>query len=738
MKADKKNPIRFREITPYVDVVIDGFPWRAANPLPGIGWELQSKDRPYRNRILTSEEYASLKEETRVVLVSEIQSFAALSSLTPGQRDTAYIRSFWMEVVDQALEDGELEKLSRGKIHDLIKTKADYVAGLWQKHNDETNFDHGKVRRKKKFASITPGKKAQSGDVDRDRLRPCAKTLLKLYLEWVESGRDFWKLVPNTHGHSDGGKSIDERTWTQIQQRVESYASEKNPTLRSVCERINIDIMALNAVLGEDHHIPLATEYGVAKAIDELPASVVLGGRLGKKRMVQELRHVGKGPSYKRIGEMTLHDCWSTHVFSLLSEKAQQLFNKKELEQRLVLAAVVESATGAIVGLKHGLVENAELTTAALRMAMSDKTAIAKAAGCTAPWDMRIGIEEVKSDSGGAYRSSMFMSSAYALVDRLTFTAAGRANLRGKIERIFRTMDVDFITRITGRTGSSIRSRGRDEQDPQDRASVFVDQFMKLLVRYVVDVLHYRPRSKVLLSSARQFEAISGRLQSKAAPTDDEIRVAFGIVLQRKLTRAGIRFMNIIYHSGWLDIVMAAGGPQMVAIKVDEQNLGRISVLLGQDWTTIPGPRELEGVTLDEWVAKNAELARRYGDQARLDFERFIAPALLDIERAAKRAEDYFKLENVQWTAAMIDNIETQLRVFVLYDRDPTGDEKALTKDSSLLGSVHTRSAPSTQAIAPQSPPPSNTSAAMPGHEPVARPEAPAPLKRNRPKKDRS
>jgi len=63
VKADKKNPIRFREITPYVDVVIDGFPWRAANPLPGIGWELQSKDRPYRNRILTSEEYATGDEK---------------------------------------------------------------------------------------------------------------------------------------------------------------------------------------------------------------------------------------------------------------------------------------------------------------------------------------------------------------------------------------------------------------------------------------------------------------------------------------------------------------------------------------------------------------------------------------------------------------------------------------------------------------------------------------------------
>lgn len=690
------NPLRKHDRNPFVDIVIDGVPWRATNFRAGIGHDLQTKDRPVRNRLLTEEEYQSLKKEGRLYLVSETQTHASLGALTAGQRATGFIRSFWMEVADDARENDDGFKETRGYFKKLIDANGETVAQRWRQHLESSDFDHGKEKRKKKFGSAAGA--GSSSDIDPDRLRPCGKTYLKWYQKWVESGRDFWVLVPNTQTHGEGGKSIDPRTWTQITSRVEMYASEKNPTLASVCERINIEIMGLNAVIGEDNQIPLATVYGVKKAIEELPASVVLGGRLGKKRMVQDLRHVAKGPVYRRLGEMTLHDCWTTHVFSLLNPKARALFTDEEWEQRLTLAVVVEAATGSIVGLTKGLSENSELTTSALRMSVSDKSAIAKAAGCQAPWDMRIGIEEIKSDSGGAYRNALFMGSAYALVDRLTFTAAGRANLRGRIERIFRTMDVDFITRITGRTGSSIRSRGRDEQDPQKRASLFVDQFMKLLIRYVVDVLHYRPRSRVLQSSARQFEEIRGRLQSKAPPNDDEIRIAFGRLVHRKLTRAGIRFMNIIYHSGWLDIIMAARGPHVVAIKVDDQNLGRISVLCGEDWITIPGPRELEGVTLDEWVNKNMELARRHGEQARVDFAQYIAPALLDIEREAKKAEDYFKLENVHWTADMIDKIENDLRVFVLYDRDPDGDEHGLTADSALLGSVHTRTAPSPDA----------------------------------------
>ena len=716
-------------------MVIDGVPWRAANPLPGIGWELQSKGRPHQTRILTTDEYQALKDDKRVVLISEIQSFAALASLTPSQRDTAFIRSFWMEVVDDGLAEGTISKVSRGQLETLIEAEHVKVAERWKQYREESDFDHGQTRKKKKFGSVAPGKKAQSGDVDPDRLRPCAKTLAKLYDKWVGSGRDFWKLVPHSNCHAEGGKPIDDRTWAVIKSRVEEYASEKQPTLRGICERINIDILGLNAALGEEQQIPDATVYGVAKAIAELPAAVVIGGRLGKKRMIQELKHVGKGPSYKRVGEMTLHDCWSTHVFTLLNEKAKKLFNSKELQVRLTLAVVMDAASGAIVGIKQGLAENSELTRSALRMAMSDKSAIAKAAGCLDNWDMRIGIEEVKSDSGGAYRNSAFMSTAYALVDRLTYTAAGRANLRGQIERLFRTMDVGFITQVTGRTGSNVHSRGRDEQDPEERASLFVEKFMKLVIRYIVDVYHFRARQKGQMSPARKFQEIQSRIQTKAAPTPDEMRVAFGTVLQRDLNRSGIRFMNLTYHSGWLDIYMRQNGPQKdLPIKVDEQDLGHISVLLGQDWTTIPGPREMAGVALNEWVEKNHELARRHGEQARLDFRTYVAPAMLDIEREAKQAEEFFKLEDVNWTADMIDKLEVDLRMFVLYDRDPVGDEAALTRNSAVLGSVYTRSTPASSPTSGLALTPPAADPQLPTSEAV---EVITPLKRNRPKKDR-
>lgn len=743
MTSSKINPIRLRgEITPYVDVVIDGVAWKAMSPLPGIGWELSNKARPKERRFLTTAEYEELKAAERVVLVAEVQSFASLSALTPLQRQTAFIRMFWMEIVDTALAEGEIAKITRGTAKTLIEKHKDLVAQRWKEHCEQSDFDHGKPGRKKKFGSLG-GSSTGGGDVDRDRLHPCAKTLVTHYGIWIESQRDFWKLVPNAEAHSSGGKEIDSRTWELIELHAPQFAGEKHATLRSICERINIRIQDLNAVLGEDNRIPLATTYGVGKAIEALPAAMVAGGRLGKKHMRQEYAHVGKGPEYKRVGEMTLHDCWTAHVINLIPENAKHLFKPDELSTRIVLAVVVDAASGAIIAIKHGVSESAALVKSALRMAVSDKTAIARAAGCNSDWALRTGVEEAKSDSGGGYRSSDFMSSVYSIADRLTFTAAGRANLRGQIERKFRTIDEDFIIRITGRTGSNILDRGRDELDPTKRASLFVDEFMKLLIRYVVDVLHYRAPQRGGLSPARKFESITGRIQCKAPPTEDEIRVAFGTLVQRKLTRAGIRFMNIIYYSGWLDIVLANRGPCTLPIRVDEENLGRISVLIGTDWTTIPGPRELEGVSLAEWMEQQAELARRHGEQARLDFDRYVAPALKDIEREARRAEEFFELGGTHWTAEMMDQAEKDLRVFMLYDRDPVGDERGLTQDSSVLGSVHGRSLPPpSKAVdeAAESPVASDQASVDPGPngsttQQSTQPRKPVLLQRKRPMK---
>lgn len=111
-----------------------------------------------------------------------------------------------------------------------------------------------------------------------------------------------------------------------------------------------------------------------------------------------------------------------------------------------------------------------------------------------------------------------------------------------------------------------------------------------------------------------------------------------------------------------------------------------------------------------------------------------------DFARVTKRAEDFFKLENLHWTADMMDQIERELRVFVLYDRDPEGDERGLTEDSSLLGSVHTRIASLVPTLAHAPAPTTEAHVVPPPAPPALPPEEPAQpvmLLRKRTRKDK-
>ncbi|MBN9335190.1 Mu transposase C-terminal domain-containing protein [Devosia sp.] len=738
MTGKKINPLKIKQINPYCDIVIHGIAWKSLGEIPGVGWQIRTKDRPYQHDVLTKARFE--EEDTKTIhLVDAVQSYAEYHSYTPLQHFVGNTRSIWMEVVKTALDEGEIPKVTEGKLRTLIESKLEEVTKRVKDYCETENFDYAAERKKSNFGGSID--KAESGDFDVGRIKPCPRTLKDLYNRWSESGEDYYRtLIPRWGGHEKGGRSINATTWGFIQRHIKAYCSEKEPSLQVVCDKINAHIVEANNGLGPDAQIPLATEYGCAKAIEELPYAVVFGSRRGKKQLIQELRHVGKGHEYKRVGELTLSDCWSAHIFTLLSEESQKLFTNGEKSTRVALAFVVDGATGVVTGIAGGTKETSELARRAFRMSFADKTDIARAAGCLHHWNMRHGSEEAKSDSGRAYRNEIYLGTAYALVDRVTFTAAGQARLRGKIERLLRTMGTKFISSFTGRTGSNVKDRPSGEQDPEKRAVLFVEQFMRLIIKYIVDVYHNTPPTRGGLSPARLYEDRIARFQPKPVPSGDELRVAFGLVVQRRLSRAGIRFMNIIYWCPWLDTLIQDSGKRDYFVKVDPLDLEHISILVGSDWTTVPGPPQFQNVTLNQWIAKQNELARAHGEKKRLDFEEFVAPSLLEIDRAAEAAEAAFGLEGVTWTAQMMDDIQKDLRVMLVYDRDAEDDESALTHDSSLLGVVHTRDSapsPSTQvapaleaqnAAALPLPPP-----AVAATKPVAAP--PMPMRRNHPRK---
>lgn len=185
-------------------------------------------------------------------------------------------------------------------------------------------------------------------------------------------------------------------------------------------------------------------------------------------------------------------------------------------------------------------------------MVVTDKEHLARLAGAKGSWNA-IPIETTGTDNGGAYWNLRFIHGQYVLCDSSDHKAAGHKQLRGGVERLLQKIDVKYVQNFIARTGSNILDR--HENDPEERAAILAEFFNRLFVRWIVDVYHYQPIGKgrhMRPAPARALEE-ARKIQCKALPNSDQLRLAFGVVTTRLLNREGVRFMNIVYYSTWLD-----------------------------------------------------------------------------------------------------------------------------------------------------------------------------------------
>lgn len=699
----RPNILRDLPINPYVHVVLDGKRWNPFGLVSG-GYELKG-EKPGEGKLLFHHEFEELQRDGRLEIIDDLGLFSKLFLVPEADRNKMFLRFFWVTAAEEAIDEGLIPTDFKQKHMDkVILEKSKAVIKGYHDLLKDPSFDHSAPVRKAHGGAVSPNRKRAAEDIDPDTLVFTAKTLVKHLRTWRKAGA-LWDLLPKPTSHSKGGEKPDPRTLKYIDEHITNYAGEIlfNPT--GLCEYINAFVENDNRDRGEDAQVPLATRYSVEQAILELPAERVIGGRDGIAAAAQTLRHVGEGPRYKRLGEMVQFDCWSTHVHSILTEEALEELRKKfpdaDFKRRITISAAIDMASKTFLAFDGGFSETAVLTTRTLRMCMSDKSQIAKAAGAKGSWHMRLAPEGGISDWGPGYRSHLFLSAAMSIFDRFTYAAAGRKNLRGMVERVFKTIDSKFVRRfLTGGTRSNVHEKG--DYDPQARAQAWFHELLRLITTFIVDVYHYNQPSDGSLSPARMYQALYERYQPKPLPNTAEMRLAFGTTERVQLNRAGLRVWDILYWNSWLDPVLRRHGVGDYWVKFDPEDLGAISVLLGDDWTTIEGPPEFKGVRLDDWLEKKRQLRKIAGEQGKIDFREIVAPAIVDLAHRAAEMRAFHKIHDVDWSDKKVRDLAAEVRVYIVYDREAEGPEEALMGNSRMIGSVHTRS----QAYAPNVAPP--------------------------------
>lgn len=360
--------------------------------------------------------------------------------------------------------------------------------------------------------------------------------------------------------------------------------------------------------------------------IDEYldPYTVVLQ-REGLAAAKAKFASVEGGMHASAIGEQVIMDAWKVHVVTLDATREQ--LNRMTPEQRAKVRRIrrwvivaIDAATRVILGYAFCRAPNEEASLKALRLCFADKTALLEEAGLhNASWNYRTPIHMVSTDSGSEFGRHPFGGAQFGeAVRRLkgSFLNAvtGIPELRGTIERLFRTFELKWARHQPGWTAGSVSQL--NDRKPYVEACMSDDELERSFVRFVVDYNNSPHRGLNFGTPAGEWDKKSQDplFDLMTIPGPAALREACGTYETAGVSEAGIRFKGLTYSNEVIRNQRAAKGVDRIAqpgekleIKFDTLDLGAISVLADGDLISVPClDVTMRGKSLAWWTREQA------------------------------------------------------------------------------------------------------------------------------------
>jgi putative transposase len=409
----------------------------------------------------------------------------------------------------------------------------------------------------------------------------------------------------------------------------------------------------------------------IRTCIASLDAFEVAVAQHGPEEAMKRFRPVGRGLEVARPLERVEIDEWRIDLMSILAGSGLlALFTPEELVAlgldgsiaRWSIVVAIDCRTRVILGMILTPDPRASAAIACLRMITSDKGEISDATGAAVRWSQFGTPELLASDNGAAFKAAEFTTACNDLGITHERTIAGAPSMRATIERFFRTCAIGLLPRLSGRTFSDVVERARHPAEA--RACLEPGDLCFSLVRWIVDIYHNTPHEGLGgRTPLAQWEADhrDGNYPLRAAPDRRKKRLAFGIGLQRTVSREGVVFHGIRYHSEALAVFHQRRGGRTVDLRVDPADLGIVEVCIDGAWQEVPAVHEgFDGLPIPVWRAARRNLQTSSSRRAEWE-EAVVVDAIQAIKGLNQHRTLAFGLIDKGYTREQLDGLERSL-----------------------------------------------------------------------------
>ena len=412
----------------------------------------------------------------------------------------------------------------------------------------------------------------------------------------------------------------------------------------------------------------------VRRAIRELDPLRCDLARDGVEATRRKRAPVGRGLDLTRLLERVELDTWKVDLMSLMAESGLLHFLSEEDRATLGLdrktarwhLAVAQCATTrCILAMKLCRAPNAQTTLQLIDMLLRDKGVWCDAVGALSPWDTYGTPEELVTDCGAEYMAFDVRVALRDLGIRLEQAPAGLPDMRGRIERLFKTMSAKLMPRLTGRTFGSMLEKG--DSDPAARAALTADDLCAALIRWVVDIHHNTPHTGLDGETPAQCWTRLTEQYGVCPPPDmRRRRLGLGTRMERTVQETGVTVFGVRYHCETLARWALHSRDRRVNLRWYAEDIGAIVVDLGGEWIKVPAVFErFNGFRAQTWLAAARELRAQSKYQASFT-EDAVFDAIRHIEAINGQAMRRIGLVSDDWSQDRV--LREEERLFLGFD----------------------------------------------------------------------
>lgn len=335
--------------------------------------------------------------------------------------------------------------------------------------------------------------------------------------------------------------------------------------------------------------------------------------------------------------------------------------------KRVIISAAIDVYTGAIVAMQIAPAGTMNLAVKTIEMIYLDKQSIASAAGTEHEWPMHGHPQTLVLDRASVNMSDeMYLRLAAAGITNFAVPAR-KPFLKPWVEGFFPTMGSKFLQQFTGRTFGNVVLKG--ENDPAERATLTLDEFLAWLVRWIVDV-HHTSKPATIGRSAPLFGWQRAVAETPPLILNDEsrLRKAFGDRSERKVSRKGLQVQGLHYIGPEIADWFLNESERTLEVWWWHRKIGRVEVLL-------PDGR---------WVTAHCS-DPRWADKSYDDLAMFVAAENAEITRgqdardryrvdADERTHELSGLRGMLPLAPSKDDLARRTKEFSRYMLDPSAE----------------------------------------------------------------